>query len=159
MSDPFDPLCTGCGLPYSLHDRDADLEDQQARIAEFQRAVRERVEQKLAERKHIAALVEWKVAKAKGLADETTHPDSRIRHAANLKYIADFDERAEIEGRVSRKMLDYANANGAVLYEPMTKEEFLAAKDRFWSGEMKTASRSDPSRPAWRRFETKDGPV
>jgi hypothetical protein len=154
MTDPFDPLCTECGLPLSFHTRDADVEDEQARIAEFRREVAVRVEEKLAERKYIAALVEWKIANKKGLADQTSHPDSRIRNAANLKFIADYDAAADFSRRVETKMLNMRIARGEMPYEPMTKEEFLAAKERFWSGEMKTASRSDPN-PPWRRYETK----
>jgi hypothetical protein len=127
--------------------------------AEFERSVSTRVEEKLAERKYIVHLVEWKVAKAKGLVDETTHPDPRIRDAANLKFIADFDERADFERRVENKMLDMRIANGEVMFEPMTPEESLVAKERFWRGAMKTASPPDPHRPAWRSYETKDGPV
>jgi hypothetical protein len=133
--------------------------EEQAKAREVDTAVFKRVEVKLAEQNYIKALVAWKVAKAKGLADETTHPDPRIRDAANLKFIADFDERADFERRVENKMLDMRIARGEMMYEPMTHEESLAAKDRFWSGQMKTASPSDPNRPAWRRFETKDGPM
>jgi hypothetical protein len=82
-----------------------------------------------------------------------------LEPAANLKFIADFDERADIARRVEAKMLNSRIARGAVPYEPMTPEEASAAKANFWSGEMKTASSADPNRPAWRRFETKDGPV
>ena len=84
--------------------------------AEFERSVSTRVEEKLAERKYIVHLVEWKVAKAKGLADETTHPDPRIRNAANLKFIADFDERADIAHRAETKMLNARIASGAPIF-------------------------------------------
>lgn len=166
MSDPFDPLCTGCGLPYSLHDRDADLEDQQARIAEFRREVATRVEQKMAHYHAVSALADLKVAQAHGesprVAGRAVLQSTKDAEARELAFIAAYDRQKNIYHRAARKVMEhhirqgiasFITSDGRILTElgktvlitPSMRTEYFAAKDAI--------GLDDPA------FETRDGLV
>jgi hypothetical protein len=147
MSDPFDPLCVDCGLPYSEHTRDADVEDEQARIAEFRREVTARVEAKMADHYAVKAKADRLAAgrrlDERGIGLTAAH---RLAIEVELRVVEKMAEYHEIKRRVDRKVFEHHIANGTaefitsdgrtltelgktVLISPSMRTEYFAAKD------------------------------
>jgi hypothetical protein len=118
-------LCLDCGLPREDHETDYDyaLDDRKA----FDRAVAKRVEEKLAEHRYVAALVEWKMAQARG-DSSVPKPRSPAVDAAELALIEARDFRARVDHRVAQMIQESRGADGEYVTpsNAPTREAWLA---------------------------------
>jgi len=117
---PPDELCADCGLPYgdAVHTGDVDVMAEVSERAEIEREVARRVEEKLAEHHYFAALVEWKLAQARG-DSSVPKPRSPAVDAAELVLIEAREREADFKALVDRKVQDAKVARGdAVFVKP-----------------------------------------